>query len=125
MTTKEMQIKKFLEVFEESLGNITQSCKAANIGRMTYYDLRKKNEEFKQATDDVIAGTGDFVESKLVGRIKSNCTAATIFYCKTKLKDRGYIEKTQQEHSGAVENRHTISDEDKQIMERLGITVND
>jgi hypothetical protein len=83
----------FLEKFKATKGNISIACEAANISRVTYYDWRKADNKFATAADDIIAGTGDFVESKLMQKISKDDTSSIIFYCKTKLKDRGYIER--------------------------------
>ncbi len=92
--TKETSLKKtmFLKRFEETKGNVSISVKAAGISRRTYYDWREVDPIFYERVLEIIESSGDFVESKLLGKINSNDTTAIIFYCKTKLKNRGYIE---------------------------------
>lgn len=94
MPTKSNTLKKkaFLAKMETTLGNITASCKAANINRSTYYDWMEKDPKFKQAVEELAEANIDFAESCLKQQIKDGNTTATIFYLKTKGKSRGYIE---------------------------------
>lgn len=94
MPTKSNTIKKkaFLAKMESTLGNITASCKAANINRCTYYDWMEKDAKFRKAVEGLAEANIDFAESCLKQQIKDGNTTATIFYLKTKGKARGYIE---------------------------------
>ena len=82
----------FLEELEKSLGIVTPACKAVGIERKTFYVWMKKYPKFKEAVDSILESQGDFVENKLLKLIRDENPSATIFYCKTKLKDRGYRE---------------------------------
>ncbi len=97
MATKSNNIKKkaFLAKMESTLGNITASCKAANIARSTYYEWMEKDPKFAKAVDDLAESNIDFAESCLKQQIKDGNTTATIFYLKTKGKNRGYIETNE------------------------------
>lgn len=101
MTKKQ---KSFLKALAASAGNISRACRLVGIDRTNYYKWRK-NEEFKEAAHDVIEEVIDFAESSLIQQIKEKNTAATIFFLKTRAKDRGYTEKTEIEHSGQVQNQ--------------------
>jgi hypothetical protein len=94
MATKSNSIKKkaFLAKMETTLGNITASCKAANIARSTYYEWMEKDPKFAAAVNELAEANIDFAESCLKQQIKDGNTTATIFYLKTKGKARGYIE---------------------------------
>lgn len=94
MATKSNSIKKkaFLAKMESTLGNITASCKAANIARSTYYEWMEKDPKFAAAVNELAESNIDFAESCLKQQIKDGNTTATIFYLKTKGKSRGYIE---------------------------------
>jgi hypothetical protein len=87
--------KRFLEALEKSMGIVTPACKAAGIGRTTYYLWRNSDEAFKEAADDVKNVQIDFVESKLLKRIQADSDTAIIFYLKTQAKDRGYNERIE------------------------------
>jgi phage antirepressor YoqD-like protein len=88
--------KGFIEAYQKSFGNISQSCKAVGIARQTYYNWLK-DEEFKTELKSIEPGELflDFLESKLVERVNNGDTTATIFALKTKGKKRGYIERQE------------------------------
>lgn len=84
--------KAVLEALEQSLGVITTACRTAGISRSAYYEMCKEDPEFKAQTEEIQNITLDFVESQLFRQIREGNTHATIFYLKTKGKDRGYVE---------------------------------
>lgn len=99
MNKTEQHKKAILEALEQSLGIVTTACKKVGVGRTTFYQWLKDDEEFKKQVDDISNITLDFAESQLHKQIKDGNTSATIFYLKTKGKKRGYIER--QEITGA------------------------
>jgi len=90
--------KAILEALEKSLGVVTTACKAIGIGRTQFYQWLKDDPEFKRQVDDISNIAIDFAESQLHKQIQDGNTSATIFYLKTKGKNRGYVER--QEHTG-------------------------
>jgi hypothetical protein len=89
--------KQFIDTYQRAYGNVSISCKATGVGRTTFYRWLKEDPEFAAAIEalDPREDLKDFVESKLISRIKQNDTACIIFAAKTLLKDRGYIERTE------------------------------
>lgn len=87
--------KNFIEALTKTFGIVTQACKIVGIERPTYYNWREKDEEFRKACDEVNEYVGDFVESKIIKKIDEGDTTMIIFYAKTKLKSRGYTERTE------------------------------
>jgi hypothetical protein len=87
--------KEVLEAMKKTLGNVSQSCKMANIQRSTYYRWMKDDKRFREKVSDVEEYTFDFVESELMRQIQEGNTAMIIFYAKTKMKHRGYIERKE------------------------------
>ena len=87
--------KAMIEALEKSLGIVTQACKVVGISRDTHYRWMKDDEEYKQAVQDLGDVALDFAESKLHKLIDQGNPAATIFYLKTKGKNRGYIERQE------------------------------
>ena len=105
MANKTEHIKKqLIEALTKSLGVVTTACKSVGISRTTFYEYYKE-DEFKAEVDSIENIALDFAESQLHKQIQEGNTTATIFYLKTKGKKRGYIEKSEIEHSGnAFEN---------------------
>ena len=91
--------KAIIEALEKSLGVVTTACKIVGIGRTTFYQWMKDDEDFAKQVKDIDNIALDFVESKLFENIKNGKTSETIFYLKTKGKNRGYVER--QEITGA------------------------
>jgi len=107
MPTQNTQQKKtaLLEALEKSLGVVTTACKQAGIARKTYYLWLEKDKAFKAAVDDIGNVALDFAESKLHKLIRDENPTAIIFYLKTKGKKRGYIERQEIAHDGAIESK--------------------
>lgn len=89
--------KLFLKAFERTAGNISQSCKAINIDRGTYYNWIGRNQKFAREVEAVKQSLVDLTESKLMELINEKNPTAIIFYLKTQGKDRGYIEQSKVE----------------------------
>ena len=98
MNKTEHKKKALLDALEKSLGVVTTACKKVGIGRTMFYEYMKDNN-FREQVDDLQNVALDFAESQLHKQIQDGNTAATIFYLKTKGKNRGYVER--QEISGA------------------------
>ena len=96
MNSTEHKKKAILEALEKSLGVVTTACKTVGIGRTTYYQWLKDDEEFATQVKDIDEVALDFAESKLHKQIADGNVTATIFYLKTKGKHRGYIERVEQ-----------------------------
>ena len=101
-----------LKALERSLGIVTKACEAVGIARWTHYRWMEEDPEYKQAVSDIADLAIDFAESKLFEKINGVTVqagentytqppsdTAIIFYLKTKGKKRGYIEKTEFEHT--------------------------
>ena len=94
--------KKMLVALEQSLGVVTTACKKAEVPRSTFYKWYTEDEKFREEVNDISNITIDFAESQLLSQIKGGNTTATIFYLKTKGKERGYVERQEVEHSGEI-----------------------
>lgn len=85
--------ERTLAALRECMGMVATACRRVGISRKTFYEWCQKDEDFKQASMDITEEVGDKVESKLLQKVHDDDTAAIIFYCKTKLKKRGYVER--------------------------------
>ena len=95
MTKSDILKENLLESLEKSLGVVTTACKSAGCSRETFYKYCRDDEEFKTKVDDIANVTLDFAESQLHKQIMDGNTSATIFYLKTKGKNRGYVERSE------------------------------
>ena len=77
------------------MGKVTQVCQMVGIHRATDYDWMNSDEDYKSAVEDLGDVALDFAESKLHKLIDSGNPAATIFYLKTKGKNRGDVERQE------------------------------
>jgi hypothetical protein len=99
MNKTEHHKKAIIDALEKSLGVVTTACNNAGVGRTTFYDWMKEDQDFENEVNDIQNIALDYAESQLHKQIGEGSTAATIFYLKTKGKKRGYIER--QEITGA------------------------
>lgn len=88
-----------LEHLANSSGIVATACKAAGISRFTFYDWKKTDPEFAEKVEDIMELQKDFCEALILKKMKDGDTTMIIFYAKTKMKDRGYVER--QEVTGA------------------------
>lgn len=95
MNTDDNAVKQsFLEALKASKGVIQSACDAIGISRRTALRWRKADPDFNEEVGSIMKDYQfDFVESRLMEKIKGGDTAAIIFYLKTKGKNRGYSEK--------------------------------
>ena len=85
----------FLKALQSNLGNITQACKSAKVGRQTYYDWIDDDLEFNKECINVQESLLDLAENRLLEKIDKYDTTSIIFFLKTKGKKRGYVEKQE------------------------------
>lgn len=82
--------KGFVTIIGKRLG-----CSARHV-----YNLLEKYPTAREALENEREGMKDFAEGQLFKRIEGGDTTAMIFFLKTQAKDRGYVERTQQEITG-------------------------
>ena len=99
MSKTDIHKKAFLAALEKSLGVVSVASRASSIDRQRHYEWMQKDEAYKKAVEELSELVLDFAESQLHKQIQEGEVAATIFYLKTKGKRRGYIEKTEIDHT--------------------------
>ena len=76
----------YLDALEKTMGIQTPARKmVGNLSPETVRQWREKDKDFAAKMDECKSMCGDFVESKLLQKIKDGDTTAIIFYCKTQL----------------------------------------
>ena len=90
---------EILIAYEKKGANISATCASLGIDRQTFYNRRKANEKLDESLRAIEEGLVDFAESKLIQAIGESNLTAIIFYLKTKGKNRGYVEKVENEIS--------------------------
>jgi len=97
--------KKLISALAKNLGIVTAACKQSKVSRSTFYNWYHNDNDFKIAVDDINEQTMDFVETQLHKKIKEGDTSSIIFYCKTKGKKRGYVERQEIQHDSSIESK--------------------
>lgn len=87
--------KEFLKHFSDGKGIVTYACSKTGISRETYRQWKLNDAKFKAKCDEIEESVKDIVESKLLNKINEEDLTAIIFYLKTKCKDRGYVERVE------------------------------
>jgi hypothetical protein len=94
-STNSTRKKDLLDALERSLGIVSTACEKVGVDRKTHYNWLKDDAEYKEAVRAIEERTIDFAESHLHALIKDKNPAATIFFLKTKGKNRGYVERQE------------------------------
>jgi hypothetical protein len=86
---------EFLENMVKTLGIIRYACQLTGISRGLYNIWYNKYPDFRDRVAIVNEEVKDYVESKIMDKIRDDDTTMLIFYAKTKMKDRGYVERQE------------------------------
>lgn len=123
MAYKKEKRDEFINALRIRAGLVTFACKDVHIDFVTYQNWRRRYPDFNEQVERVMnEECADMVESALLKRIKAGDTSAIIFYCKTKLKHRGFTER--QEITGAdgeplVKARVLTKEEAREFLNQL------
>ena len=89
-------------------GTLAAAAQKAKVGYSTLYDWRAVDADFDKSIDAARKLNhgigGDLAESKLMGKVNEGDTTSILFYLKTRHKDRGYVERFEQNHGGQENN---------------------
>jgi hypothetical protein len=75
--------------------NVSATCIALGIDRSTFYDWRNNDPKLNKMLNDESESIIDYTESKLLEKIQEGDLTAIIFMLKTRGKNRGYIERVE------------------------------
>jgi hypothetical protein len=86
-----------LTALKHSMGIVTPALEMINLSRSVYYNWLKTDPGFREEVNAIEESRYDFVETKMVERINAGSDTMLIWYSKTKMKHRGFIERTEVE----------------------------
>ena len=86
-TTQDIKKKRIIELWRETRGHVSNTCRAVPITRKTFYSWLKKDQKFAQALVDAEAELNDDVRDALIQKIADGDMTAIIFYLKKRHPD--------------------------------------
>lgn len=81
---------KVLQTLSDLSGHISNTCKAHQISRKTFYEWKKEDEAFCSAVDDIVDHVVDTVESSLYKNALDGNVTAQIYFLNNKGRNRGW-----------------------------------
>jgi hypothetical protein len=91
-----------LKAIQGSGGIKMEICKRLNCDRGTLDRYIARFADIAQAIEREVEDVGDIVEAKIITGIREGNTTLMIFYAKTKLKHRGYVERQEIESTQPI-----------------------
>lgn len=92
--------RTFLKAYEARLCNVSKAATLAKVTRQTVYKWLTASDTFKNAKHDVEEAFYDQIETTMFTKATiDKDTTMLIWLSKTKMKNRGYVEKLEQEVS--------------------------
>lgn len=112
---KKIPFDTIARVYEKKAGNLASTASALNIDRTTLWKMRKENPMLEERLKAIDEGLIDFAESKLLKAISEGNITGIIFFLKTKGKNRGYVERVEQDVNANLfqELMESVTDEDE------------
>jgi hypothetical protein len=88
--TTEQRNAIFLDALKKNLYVVTAACEQSGVGRTTFYEWMKSDEDFKRRVEEIEEIQTDFVETQLLKKIKEGSERSILFYMRYKGRKRGY-----------------------------------
>ena len=99
---------QFLETLRICGGNVSDACNTMKLDRGQYLAWLNEDRDFRFQVMVIIEEIGDRVENMLMQKIMQGDTSAIMFYCKTKLKHRGYQEDAKANNTGPSKTKINV-----------------
>jgi hypothetical protein len=105
------------QALTELQGNIMATAKRFGVARQSVQDLITRTPSLQAVIRDARQGMTDHAESSLNRAVIKGEAWAVCFYLKTQAKDRGYVERVEQDntHRGEMNLNHGINDPNKAL----------
>jgi len=84
-----------LTALKHSMGIVTPALEMIGLARSVYYAWLKADPGFREEVGHIEESRYDFVETKMVERINAGSDTMLIWYSKTKMKHRGFVERQE------------------------------
>lgn len=95
---KRVDQRRFLKAYDSRLLNVSTAAAVSGVVRQTVYKWRDRCDTFKKAMSDIEEDFYDKLETTMFSKaITEQDTTMLIWLSKTKMKQRGYVEKQEQE----------------------------
>lgn len=91
----ELLVVNIMEALKESGGNITMAALAMKVDPAELRRIVAEKPTLVAFQAEMRQRNMDYVEAKLMEKVRNGDTGATIFYAKCHGKDRGYVEYQQ------------------------------
>lgn len=117
--TKLVKQQVFIQYFVQSLGHIDKACKAAGIARSTYHHWYATDSNFKEQLLSNIEAINDNIEQVIVARALKGDNQLLIFWAKTKMKHRGFVERVENVNINADINIELTEDRKSELLEKF------
>jgi len=99
---KRFKATEVAKAIQDTKGFVSKAADLLGCHVTTVYNYIDEYAIVKDAVTESRERRHDFVENQLMGQINEGNVTAIIFYLKTQAKSRGYIERVEVEHDGAV-----------------------
>ncbi len=96
-------VKQMVDSINRNYGIVTKVANELGCTTQTVYNYRDKHTSVAIALQDQKNRRDDYVEGKLYKLIDDEHPTAIIFYSKTQMKHRGYVERQELKHDGKLE----------------------
>ncbi|MGL4608123.1 MAG: hypothetical protein ACRCYY_00335 [Trueperaceae bacterium] len=106
-TKTKVPISKIVEFVQElnqegKLYFLVDVARHFKISRRTLENYRSQSPELRATLEEARENLSDFVEGRLLHLIRIGNVSAIIFYAKTQMRNRGYVERAPVQDSGEL-----------------------
>jgi len=100
---KKIAVDQLQKLLEENKGNVAAVGRRMGVSRTAIYNRINESTTLQQTLADARETMLDNAESVLYKKVLEGSTPELIFFLKTQGRNRGYVERVEQTHSGSVD----------------------
>jgi hypothetical protein len=97
-----LTVKQVEKALKEAKGYLSIAAERLGCTYQTVRNYINRHQTLQDVLDAINEKQLDLSENKLISQINEGNTTAIIFHLKCKGKKRGYVEKSEVEHSGVI-----------------------